>query len=282
MGIREINGHIYANLDYQLANVSCIDTGEGLVLVDTPTMPEDISHWKDFVDHVKTGKVEAIIATHHHFDHILGNNRIGGRVVMQEKAFEAMYRDGETLRETFGTNLPDMTQEKIDFVRSEPLVSPNITFGDRMSLRLGNLTLTLFRVGGHTTGSLCVYVEEDKVLLTGDNVTGGTHPFRGHADHIEWIRALKGLKNLEIEVIIPGHGEICGKQELDRHIEYLTRLWYVTEELVKKGLDREEVIAGVRERMFGFFEVQPEMVEGAKMLFDGGSSRLYDEVLSRV
>ena len=56
----------------------------------------------------------------------------------------------------------------------------------------------------------------------------------------------------------------------------------VTEELVKKGLDREEVIAGVRERMFGFFEVQPEMVEGAKMLFDGGTSRLYDEVLSRI
>ena len=282
MSIQEIAGHIYTNLDYQPANVACIDTGDGLVLVDTPTMPEEISHWKDFIDDLKPKRVEYIIATHQHFDHIIGNNRMGGKVIMQEQAAESMQRPGGTLREDFAPNLPEITQEQVDFIISEPLVPPAITFGYRMSLKMGNLNIRLFRVGGHSSGSLCVYVEEDKVLLTGDNVSSGRHPFRGTADHLEWIEALKWMKGLDIDTIIPGHGELCGKDELDRLIEYLSRLWYLTEDLVKKGMDRESVIEESRNLMFGFFEVEPELVDEATFLFNGGSSRLYDEILAKL
>jgi glyoxylase-like metal-dependent hydrolase (beta-lactamase superfamily II) len=151
-----------------------------------------------------------------------------------------------------------------------------------MCLKQGNLNIKLFHVGGHSSGSLCVYVEEDKVLLTGDNVSCARHPFRGTADHLEWIKALKWMKGLEIDTIIPGHGEICGKEELDRLLEYLSRLWYLTEDLVKKGMDRESVIEESRNRMFSYFDVEPEALEEATFLFDGGASRLYDEILARI
>jgi cyclase len=282
MGIQEVAGHIYTNLEYMPANVACIDTGDGLVLVDTPTMPEEIAHWKDFVDGLKPKKVEYIISTHQHFDHVIGNNRLGGKVIMQEEAAESMQQPMGTLREDFAPNLPDITQEQVDFIISEPLVPPSITFGYRMSLNMGNLNIRLFRVGGHSSGSLCVYVEEDKVLLTGDNVSSGSHPFRGTADHLEWIEALKWMKDLDIDTIIPGHGELCGKEELDRLIEYLSRLWFLTEDLVKKGMDRESVVEESRNRMFDFFDVEPEMVDEATFLFNGGASRLYDEILAKV
>ena len=282
MGIQEIAGHIYTNLDYQPANVACIDTGDGLVLVDTPTMPEEISHWKEFIDGLKPKRVEYIIATHQHFDHVTGNNSMGGKVIMQEKAKESMERQDGTLREALAPHLPGITQEQVDFILSQPLVSPTITFGDQMSLKMGNLNIKLFRVGGHSSGSLIVYVEEDKVLLTGDNVSSGHHPFRGNADHLEWIEALKWMKGLEIDTIIPGHGELCGKEELDRIIEYLSRLWYLTEDMVKRGASREEVMVETRNRMFDFFDVAPEMLEETQGLFDGGAPRLYDEILARI
>jgi len=282
MGIEEVAGHIYINLDYQPANVACIDTGDGLVLIDTPTMPEEISHWKDFIDGLKPKRVEYIIATHQHFDHVIGNNRLGGKVIMQEQAAESMQQPGGTLREDLAPHLSGITQEQVDFIISEPLVTPTITFGDQMSLSKGNLNIKLFRVGGHSSGSLVVYVEEDKVLLTGDNVSSGRHPFRGTADHLEWIEVLKWMKGLEIDTIIPGHGEICGKEELDRLIEYLSRLWYLTEDLVKKGAGCEEVMVETRNRMFDFFDVEPEAIEETKGLFDGGGPRLYDEILARV
>ena len=282
MGIQKISGHIHVNLEYQLANVACIDTGEGLVLVDTPTMPEDISHWKDFIDSMKGTGVAYIIATHHHFDHIIGNNRLGGNVIMQENAFEQLRKPGSTLLELLAPNLPDITQEKLDFLAAEPLISPTITFSDRMCLKLGDLTLQLFHLGGHSKGSLCVYVEEDKVLLAGDNVSVDQHPFRGHADHLEWIKALRWMKQLEIEAIIPGHGGICGVEQLDRVIEYLSRLWCLTESLVKKGAGLDEVIAETRNRMFDFFSVEPEALEEMTQLFDAGTPRLYEEILSRI
>ncbi len=282
MGIQEIAGHIYYNLEYQPANVACIDTGDGLVLVDTPTYPEEISRWKEFIDGLKPKQVEYIISTHQHFDHVTGNHTMGGKVIMQEKAKESMEREGGTLREALAPHLAGITQEQLDFILSQPLVSPTITFGDQMSLKMGDLNIRLFRVGGHSSGSLIVYVEEDKVLLTGDNVSSGRHPFRGNADHLEWIEALKWMKGLEIDTIIPGHGELCGKEELDRIIEYLSRLWYLTEDMVKKGASREEVMVETRNRMFDFFDVEPEMLEETQGLFDGGAPRLYDEILARI
>jgi cyclase len=282
MGIQKISGHIHVNLDYQLANVACIDTGEGLVLVDTPTMPEEISHWKDFIDSMKETGVEYIIATHHHFDHILGNNRLGDHVIMHENAFELMKQPGSTLRELLAPNLPGITQEQLDFLASEPLIAPKITFSDRMCLQLGDLNLQLFHVGGHSNGSLCVYVKEDKVLLAGDNLSVDQHPFRGHADHLEWIEALRWMKQLEIDAIIPGHGGKCGAEQLDRLIEYLSRLWYLTESLVKKGAGLDEVIAETRNQMFDFFYVEPERLDEMTKLFDAGTPRLYNEILSRI
>ena len=282
MDIQEISAHIYVNSEYEMANVACIETGDGLVLVDTPTMPDDIFHWKAFIENMKGAGIEYIVATHHHFDHIMGNNQLGGKVIMQEKAFEAMEQEGRTLIEALAPNLPGITQQKMDFLLNEPILPPKMTFGDRMCLRLGSLNLQLFHIGGHTAGSLCVYVEEHKILLAGDNVNRGQHPFRGQANHLEWIDALKWMKGLEIETIIPGHGELCGKDELDRLIEYLSRLWDIAESLVKKGASLEEVRTETREQLFDFYDIEPERLEEMKLLFDGGAQRLYDEVLTRI
>ena len=111
MAIEEIKKGIYTNVEYNPSNVTCIDTGDGLILVDTPTMTEDISHWKSFIEGQSTIGVKYIIATHHHFDHITGINSFGKRVIMQEKAFEEMLEEGATLREVMATELPGITEK---------------------------------------------------------------------------------------------------------------------------------------------------------------------------
>ena len=280
MGITEIKGYIHTNVEYHFANVACIDTGEGLVLIDTPSMPEDVAHWKSFVDGLSPDGVKYIINTHQHFDHIIGNSHLGGKVIMQEKALEEMCREGGTLREGMAPSLPGVTREDADFILSEPLVQPEIIFSDKMALKLGRLTLRLFHIGGHTAGSICVYVEEDKILLSGDNVVCGIHPFMGQANIRDWIEALRWMKGLEIETIIPGHGNICRMDELDRLLEYFIRLWYLTEDLIKKGRDREGVINETQALMLDYYDIEPDMLEGTRMIFNVGVSRLYDEVLS--
>jgi glyoxylase-like metal-dependent hydrolase (beta-lactamase superfamily II) len=39
-----------------------------------------------------------------------------------------------------------------------------------------------------------------------------------------WISQLERLKKLEIDTIVPGHGELCSKKEIDRNIAFLRGL----------------------------------------------------------
>lgn len=280
MDIKDIKGRIFFNVDYELANVACINTEEGLILIDTPTLPGNISHWKKFLKSLGTKDVKYILITHHHFDHIMGCSQLGGKVIMHEKARSEMLQKDGTMRDVMARTLPGWTREEVNFVLSEPIVMPEITFSNRMSIFLGDITLRLFHLGGHTEGSICVYVEEDKVLLSGDNVSAGQHPFRGHANSAQWIKALEWMNDLEIDAIIPGHGEMCQKDELDRLKEYLVRLYNISEELIKKGMEKEEVIKKVNQMMINYYEIEPDLFEVTRWLFDLGTSRLYDEIVS--
>jgi cyclase len=277
METKKITKDIYANTDYGGANVTCVNTTEGTVLIDTPTFPSDIEDWKNFVLNVNTKGVQYIINTHIHFDHLIGNNRMGGKVVMHRLGGERLLKKGATLRET----LSGMTNEwarDIDFILSEPLVSPEMTMEDQMTIHLGGYTFQLDHTGGHSADSILVYISEPRILLTGDNLTAGRHPYRGEASFSDWIQALERMKTYDIEYIIPGHGNICGREEIDRFIEYFNRQWDLAEDLVRKDLPEEEVVARVREEMFDFFEVEPEGMEGAGKMFDWGTRRLYREI----
>jgi len=279
MGINQIRDHIYVNTEYDGTNVACINTDDGMVLVDTPMLPKDIAHWQEFINRINQKEIAYIIATHHHFDHIIGNKTFGGRVIMHEVAKDEMFEKDGTLRESMAAGAPGRTKEEVDFILSQPLVSPEITFEDEMSLYMGSVKFRLSHVGGHTVGSICVYLEDEKILLTGDNLTAGLHPYKGHANFKDWIEALKWMKCLDVDLIIPGHGEVCEVGELDRFIEYFHTLWFMTEDLIKKGIGKSQVIAEVREKMFGFFDVDPESLEASQMMFDMGTDQLYMEII---
>lgn len=279
MGIDRIKNRVYVNTGYDGANVACIDTDKGPVLVDTPMLAKDIAHWGSFLSGLNPKEVPYIIVTHSHFDHIIGNKTFTGPVVMHEAALQQMLKEGGTLREAMAPLAPGRTKEDVDFILSEPLVYPEITFEEDLSLHVGGVVFRLFHIGGHTPGSLCVYLENEKIILPGDNVTAGLHPYKGDGNFRDWIDSLKFMKSLDAEVIIPGHGEICEAGELDRFIEYFTRLWHMTENLIKKGKPKEEIVEKVHERMFGYFEVDPARLEGAKMMFDMGTARLFNELI---
>ena len=278
MAIEEIKKGIYTNVEYNPSNVTCIDTGDGLILVDTPTMTEDVSHWKSFIEGQSTIGVKYIIATHHHFDHITGINSLGKRVIMQEKAFEEMLEEGATLREVMATELPGITEKNSNFILTEPHIHPEITFGDKLTIHLGNLTLELHHIPGHTKGSLCVYIAEEKVLVAGDALTAGMPPFMGQGNIAQWISTLTWMKDLDVDTLVPGHGEICGKDEIDRLLEYLTSLRNLIADLIKKGLEVEGITIEALNMTSGFYKIDPEMLEETKMLLAASIPNLYSQI----
>lgn len=101
--------------------------------------------------------------------------------------------------------------------RSVTYTFPNVTFSDSATLYLGGREIRVLHARAITPGDTYVYLPKEKILITGDIVVnpipfavGGSYPR-------EWIETLQKLNQLEIDVIIPGHGEA------ERDSSYLER-----------------------------------------------------------
>ena len=60
--------------------------------------------------------------------------------------------------------------------------------------------------------------------FAGDTVYQGMRPnarFAGPAERAEWVRQLRRLQGLDIEVVVPEHGQVCGVDEIERNIAAL-------------------------------------------------------------
>ncbi len=139
-----------------------------------------------------------ILLTHGHFDHILAVNELcrdlGVEVWAHENELPILARPGST---TFGVDYPDRA------------VKPDRLLKDGDEFDLIGVRWKVIHTPGHTTGSVCYYIEEEKLLFAGDTLFEGSF---GRTDlatgSFEQIRAslLERLFVLPDDVqVFPGH-----------------------------------------------------------------------------
>ncbi|MDQ1683405.1 MAG: hypothetical protein QOC82_142 [Frankiaceae bacterium] len=66
---------------------------------------------------------------------------------------------------------------------------------------------------GHSSDSVCLLLESDRALLTGDTILGrGTtvvaHPDGRLADYLDSLHRLRDLADTEVDTLLPGHGPV--------------------------------------------------------------------------
>ena len=130
-----------------------------------------------------------------------------------------------------------------------PLQAPNLTVKQAMSVWSGAKEFQILYIGrAHTAGDVVVYVPSEKVVASGDMLFKTMVGWQGDAFPNEHPATLDGLKKLDIELLLPGHGDhIQGKANIDTAIAnmqgYLREEWRQASDAKKAGATADAALA---------------------------------------
>ncbi|MGH2398100.1 MAG: MBL fold metallo-hydrolase, partial [bacterium] len=101
--------------------------------------------------------------------------------------------------------------EQIETFRKQAAeAGPDVRVSDGQTFKIGGLTLEVVHTPGHTLGSVCLYLREEKALFTGDTALGlGTVAISPppHGDMALYLQSLERLKGYDCALMLPGHGQ---------------------------------------------------------------------------
>ena len=198
-----------------------IHTTEGVVLVDTTARPKDIQAYMELVN-ITPEDVCQILLTHSHSDHTSGVPLFDCPVLAHKLTRQRIHKRGT-----------ERAKKQL----------PTEVFEECIDLEIGGVKLEMIHVGGHTSGSSVVCLAEAGVLFAGDLIFEGRYPFLATAKVIDLMNALHWLLGLEARIIVPGHGLLCGNDEIIRQIGYIETTWERTAEHVQRGHSLEQAVS---------------------------------------
>jgi cyclase len=214
--MKQISPHIYVETQYLGSNVGCINTANGKVIVDCPVLPNEIADFKKRLTDINDRDVAYSIITDHHYDHSYATHLFCKHVISHKAAYKGMkfLQNKDNLLKLIQHDLPAEFDKDNAFFKHVEVGLPELTFPKELSLHMGDCTLELRHLGGHSAATMSIYVPEDKVIFLGDNFENQHYPFTREARYATLIEALRTIESSEAEILVPGHGEVSTKEPL--------------------------------------------------------------------
>lgn len=220
-----------------IANVTFIDTGEGVVVIDTGSTLRYGTALRTAIARVTNAPIRAVWNTHHHPDHFLGNQAFADVPIAALSATrQGIRQDGNA----FADNVYRMAG---DWAKGTEMLAPT---GELVpgTLHIGRHTFRLLALAGHTEADLAILDETTGVLIAGDLAFHDRAPTTPHADIPRWLASLDTLAALPYSVLVPGHGQpATNDRPLAQTRHWLTWLGATLRRAADEGLDAGEVLA---------------------------------------
>ena len=230
------------------ANAGIVIGKDGIVVIDTLISAREA---RQFIRDIRTlsGKpILYVVDTHDHLDHVLGNcefAKLGAVIVAQAETKAAMVRNGDAILErakTYG-----LTDEAM---LGTTVVIPSLTFSEVMEIDLGDKKVELIHAGpSHTGGSSIVYIPDSKVLFAGDVLFTNYHPNMRDGDIQGWVKALDKIASMDAATIVPGHGPLSTKKDVEDMKTYLQAFDAKAKELAAKSNDADVIAAELKKSL---------------------------------
>jgi len=250
-----ITDHVFAETEFRGCNPGFVVTSEGVVMIDTPQLPEDALAWRDEI--AKHGPVRFLINTEPHADHFTGNYYFDGTVVAHEGTRDAILASTvQSLKERIKQKSPG----SLSLMNGFSCRPATVTFSQRLSLHLGDHTFQLINMPGHTPYQVAVFIPEERVVFSSDNVFCRVQAWLHQALPYEWLDSLRKLQEMEADVLVPGHGSVCDLNYIPEMSAFIQAWIDAVSAAKKEGLSLEQA-----QRKISFLDRYP-MEKGSESM----------------
>lgn len=274
--LTKVNDHIYHFLAYGISNSIAIIGDTSVILVDALDSPGYAEDLKKDLQEITDKPVETIIYTHGHPDHR------GGAGVFRDTVKEviAFAPENEMMKyydrlqkiliqrggDQFGYDLTDeecisegigIREGRAVGKGAPDILAPTTIYQEKEVERvIDGVRLKMVRAVGETDDQIFIWLEDDKVICTGDNYYGcwpNLYAIRGtqYRDIATWIDSLGVTLSYEAEVLLPGHTKpLFGRERiLDQVGTFRDAIEYVllnTLECMNQGMSMSETAERVK------------------------------------
>ncbi|MFB8179233.1 MBL fold metallo-hydrolase [Streptomyces sp. NPDC055966] len=208
-------------------NAGLISGPDGVTLIDTVAAGSRALALAASAEALRAGPVRAVVNTHHHGGHVLGNAAFpGATVIAHALARSEMAETGPA-----PTQWPDAERGDVR------VVLPSVTFDERLTLYSGERRIELVFCGpAHTTNDVVAWLPDDGVLFTGDVALSGVTPCMLTGSVEGALRAVATLRGFGARTVVCGHGPVCGPEVFDETEAYLRWIQVIAMEGWQQGL----------------------------------------------
>jgi cyclase len=211
--------------DLARGNAGVVDLGGELLVFDTSWTPAAARELAGL------GPVRWVANSHWHGDHVRGNQVFEDATIVSTRATRELIatRDAERLaglrQELESTE--DAPPELVEAVAEIELRLPDEVFDERRSF--GRAELVTYG-GGHTESDAFLHLADAGVLFAADLVLVRNHARMADGYPDAWPGILDRIAELDFDVLVPGHGEVGGRADLDDLRAYLADVVAAAEE----------------------------------------------------
>lgn len=209
-------------------NLGLMTGSDGVILIDDALEPL-ADKVIDAVEQHTAHAVDFVINTHVHGDHIGGN--------------VALHKTGATI-----ITHDNIRQRMLETETAEGAL-PQITFSESLNFHLNGHTAFVFHVPhAHTDGDSVIHFPEVNVIHSGDILFNGMFPFidlDSGGSVVGYLAAqekILSMANAETK-IIPGHGPLASKADLQNAHDMLADARTRVKKLVDAGRSQDEILA---------------------------------------
>ena len=259
----------------QTTTMIAIASEQGMVVVDTESSWSVTAEIRDVIAReFQRDDFAFVINTHGHTDHGGGNQVFGDAVIVAHDRCPGLLRSAldpdnldrfierrrfrleglEQHLRSVAANDPEAASigEQVHYLRQIladlesgfRLTVPQVTFSERLTLDLGDLTVRMYYFGGlHSNDHIVVHIPEEALLLTGDILTDSWIPTLSEGDDVDiplllshWDTILQ--RDQELQHIVNGHWDLQLSVAYFRQArQYVRTLWDEVRVAHSRGLD---------------------------------------------